>query len=170
MIWLVISIVFSVLAGVRAKRWTKEEKNSVFDAYAGKNLQNMNLPEFRFITHETTVQEVIAKLGLPSRRRKLSLDSVVEKQTVGAYHLNGMSISVLEYDLPYRAVVMVMPEYPGNPNDKIRAVFYRGAQADEDAPRAQAEEDCSPFLNGDSRPSRPELILHKVSRQPFKPL
>ena len=104
--------------------------NSVFDAYAGKNLQNMNLPEFRFITHETTVQEVIAKLGEPSRRRKLSLDSVVEKQTVGAYHLNGMSIPVLEYDLPYRAAVMVMPEYPGNPNDKIRAVFYRGAQAD----------------------------------------
>jgi len=130
MIWLVISIVFCVLAGIRAKRWTKEENNSVFDAYAGKNLQNMNLPEFRFITHETTVQEVIAKLGLPSRRRKLSLDSVVEKQTVGAYHLNGMSIPVLEYDLPYSAAVMVMPEYPGNPNDKIRAVFYRGAQAD----------------------------------------
>lgn len=128
MIWLVMFVVFSVLAGIRAKRWTKEENNSVFDAYAGKNLQNMNLPEFRFITHETTVQEVIAKLGEPSRRRKLSLDSVVEKQ--GAYHLNGMSIPVLEYDLPYRAAVMVMPEYPGNPNDKIRAVFYRGAQAD----------------------------------------
>ena len=142
MIWLVIFIVFSVLAVIRAKRWTKEENNSVFDAYAGKNLQNMNLPEFRFITHETTVQEVIAKLGEPSRRRKLSLDSVVEKQ--GAYHLNGMSIPVLEYDLPYRAAVMVMPEYPGNPNDKIRAVFYRGAQADEDAPRAQAEEDAPP--------------------------
>ena len=100
MIWLVMFVVFSVLAGIRAKRWTKEENNSVFDAYAGKNLQNMNLPEFRFITHETTVQEVIAKLGEPSRRRKLSLDSVVEKQ--GAYHLNGMSIPVLEYDLPYR--------------------------------------------------------------------
>jgi hypothetical protein len=40
---------------------------------------------------------------------------------------------------------MVMPEYPGNPNDKIRAVFYRGAQADEDAPPgAQAEEDAPP--------------------------
>jgi len=136
-----------VLAGIRAKRWTKEENNSVFDAYAGKNLQNMNLPEFRFITHETTVQEVIAKLGLPSRRRKLSLDSVVEKQTVGAYHLNGMSIPVLEYDLPYSAAVMVMPEYPGNPNDKIRAVFYRGAQADEDR-EAQAEEDAPPSWTG----------------------
>src|SRR5205814_2617662 len=102
MIWLVILIVFSVLARIRARRWTKEENNSVFDAYAGKNLQNMNLPEFRFITHETTVQEVIAKLGEPSRRRKLSLDSVVEKQTVGAYHPIGLSIRVLEYDLPYR--------------------------------------------------------------------
>jgi len=144
-IWWVILVVLSVLVGIRARRWTKEENSSVFDAYAGKDLQNMNLPEFRFITHETTVQEVIAKLGEPSRRRKLSLDSVVEKQTAGAYHFNGMSIPVLEYDLPYRAAVMVMPEYPGKPNDKIRAVFYRGAQADEDAPpEAQAEEDAPP--------------------------
>ena len=56
-----------------------------------------------------------------------------------------MSIPVLEYDLPYRAAVMVMPEYPGNPNDKIRAVFYRGAQADESS---AMEEVSSPFLNG----------------------
>ena len=126
MIWLVIFVVGYVLLGIRARRWTKDENSSVFDAYAGKDLQNRNLPEFRFITHETTVQEVIAKLGEPARRRKLSLDSVVEKQTVGAYHLNGMSIPVLEYDLPYKATVMVMPEYPGKPNDKIRAVFYQG--------------------------------------------
>jgi len=126
MILLVVSIVISVLVRIRTRRWTKEENNSVFDAYAGKDLQNSNLPEFRFITHETTVQEVIAKLGEPSRRRKLALDSVIEKQTAGAYHFNGMSIPVLEYDLPYRAAVMVMPEYPGKPNDKIRAVLYQG--------------------------------------------
>src|SRR5215831_7920397 len=142
MIWLVVSIVISVLVRIRTRRWTKEENNSVFDAYAGKDLQNRNLPEFRFITHETTVEEVIAKLGEPARRRTLFVDSAVEKQTADAYHFNGMSIPVLEYHLPYKATVMVMPEYPGKPNDKIRAVFYGGgASTLSFSGEEQAEED-----------------------------
>jgi len=44
-----------------------------------------------------------------------------------------MSLTVLEYDLPYKAAVIVMPEYPARPESKIRAVYYRGAQ-DEDNP------------------------------------
>jgi len=131
-------IIFAILlvvlvAGLIKKRvWAKEEDKSVFDVYADKDLQTEHLPEFRFITHETTVQDVINKLGEPSRRRKLPLNSVVGKQVAGAYHVDGMSIPMLEYDLPYQAAVRVMPEYPGKPENRIRAVFYRGPQESAD--------------------------------------
>ena len=126
--WWIWAIILSVLAAIRGQRWAKEENTSIFDAYMGKALQNKNMPEFEFITHDTTVQEVIAKLGPPSQRRDLALDSVAGKKLAPEYRVEGISIPVLEYDMPYNAAFMVMPEYPGKPEDKIRAVFYRGAQ------------------------------------------
>jgi hypothetical protein len=88
-------------------------------------------PEFRFITHDTKLQEVIDKLGKPSRILKVPINAgrglgyaLVSSNTGNA------AIVVYEYDLPYHAAVIVMPEFPFDMQNRIRAVFYRSIQPD----------------------------------------
>jgi len=38
------------------------------------------------------------------------------------------AILTFEYHLPYHAAVIVMPEYPFEPENRIRSVFYRPMQ------------------------------------------
>lgn len=95
-------------------------------AYAARDMASRQLPsEFRFITHETTLQEVITKVGPYSREVKLPVDS----SSVAGYGVieteRGVAaILTFEYHLPYSAAVIIMPEYPFEPSSRIRAVFY----------------------------------------------
>jgi hypothetical protein len=130
-IWLIIVVIIAIYGAIRKSRSVKDEDQALLDAYANKRLQTKGLPEFQFITHETTVQNVIDRLGEPSRTRELSFDSIVGATKAAAYDVSGMSIGVLEYDLPYSAAAVVMPDYPCQPENKIRAVFYRGPQDEE---------------------------------------
>ncbi len=101
--------------------------DEILAAYAARDIGLGPLPdEFQFINHETTLEEVIARLGPPSRSFKLPVDP---SSTVGHGFLRtrwGLpAIQTFEYNLPYFAAVVVMPEYPFTPADKIRAVHYR---------------------------------------------
>src|SRR5581483_5758278 len=90
----------------------------VLEAYARRQIQTSELPsDFRFITHDTTLAEVIAKLGPASRILELALQ-----------HRDGDTEHFMahEYDLPYEAAVVVMPQRPFGPDEKIRAVSVRG--------------------------------------------
>jgi hypothetical protein len=90
----------------------------VLEAYARRQIQTTELPsDFRFITHDTTLAEVTAKLGLASRVVELALQ-----------HRDGDTehFMAYEYDLPYESAVIVMPQRPFEPGDKIRAVSVRG--------------------------------------------
>ena len=101
-------------------------------AYEAREIRLLRLPrEFHFITHETTVQEVVAKVGPYSRRVELPVDPeaargyrFVENESRRA------TIVTYEYDLPYSAAVIIMPEYPFETGDRIRAVFYRSVDPD----------------------------------------
>jgi len=90
----------------------------VVEAYARRQIYATELPsDFRFITHDTTLAEVTAKLGPASCVVELALQ-----------HRDGDTehFMVHEYDLPYEAAVVVMPQRPFGPDDKIRAVSVRG--------------------------------------------
>ncbi len=130
-ILIAIFVIVAIYSAIRKSRSIKSEDQALLEAFANKHLQTKRLPEFQFITHETTVQDVIDKLGDPTRTRALSFDSIVGARKAAAHNVSGISIGVLEYDLPYGAAVIVMPDFPGLLENKIRAVFYRGAQDEE---------------------------------------
>lgn len=104
----------------------------VAQAFENREIRTEELPpEFRFITHDARLQEVIDKLGEPSRIVRVPINverglgyALVSSKTSKA------AIVAYEYDLPYHAAVIVVPEFPFDIQNRIRAVFYRSIQAD----------------------------------------
>ena len=104
----------------------------VAQAFENREIRTAELPtEFRFITHDTLLQEVIDKMGKPSRivRVPISSESGLGYAMVSSKTSNA-AIVTFEYDLPYHAAVIVMPEFPFETQNRIRAVFYRPIQRD----------------------------------------
>ena len=106
--------------------------DDVVAAFAAREISTQRLPsEFHFITHDTTLQEVIDRLGPCSRKVRLPVDP--ESGLGYAFaptKSGGAAILTFEYHLPYHAAAIVMPEYPFEPQNRIRAVFYRPLQCD----------------------------------------
>ena len=106
--------------------------SDVAQAFENREIHTEELPsEFRFITHDVTLEEVIGKLGEPSRVVKVPISAegglgyvLVSSNTSNA------EIVTYEYDLPYHAAVIIMPEFPFEAQNRIRAVFYRPIQRD----------------------------------------
>jgi hypothetical protein len=68
-------------------------------------------PQFTFITTNTTLQQVMDKMGKYDRVR-------------------GSGISYYEYDLQNGSAVLISPEWPFSPTNKIRGVtFYQNTNA-----------------------------------------
>ena len=123
--WFVIPAMLGVALLVFVRSFTRDVKKYVDTtrAYARRDIDVAALPPtFRFITHETTLQQVIDRVGPASR--------VVE---LASRHSDGDTehFKAHEYDLPYSAAVVVMPQRPFEPEDKIRAVYMRKAPADD---------------------------------------
>ena len=106
--------------------------NDVLAAYAAREISTQRLPsEFHFITHDTTLQEVIDRLGPCSRKARLPVDPQSGLgYAFASTKSGGAAILTFEYHLPYHAAAIVMPEYPFEPQNRIRAVFYRPLQRD----------------------------------------
>jgi hypothetical protein len=106
--------------------------DEIAKTFEAREIQTRELPsEFRFITHETTLQEVLDRLGKPSREVKVPINA--EAGLGYALVSSGTGPAVIqtfEYELPYRAAVIVMPEFPFARENRIRAVFYRPIQRD----------------------------------------
>ncbi len=123
--WLVIPAMLAVALLVLARSFIRGVKKYVdaVHAYAHRSIDITVLPPtFRFITHDTTLQEVIDRLGPPSRVVELAL----RHRDGDTEHFKGH-----EYDLPYNAAVIIMPQRPFKPEDKIRGVHMRKAPADD---------------------------------------
>jgi hypothetical protein len=104
----------------------------VAQVFENREIRTEDLPsDFRFITHDMTLQKVIDKLGKPSRivRVPISAESGLGYALVSSKTSNA-AIVIYEYDLPYHAAVIVMPEFPFEMQNRIRAVFYRPIQRD----------------------------------------
>ena len=134
-IW-VIFFVGAVLLGVtRAFQRGLSEDLKLLKAYKSRDIPTRYLPvEFRFITNDTTLQEILDKVGPYSRITKHPVDPNFASGYGLAPGSFGMpSLFLVEYDLPYHAAVLLMPEYPFQPENRIRAAFYRRPRPDEEA-------------------------------------
>jgi hypothetical protein len=127
-----ILIILGIMSGLllRVTPIGIQKYNDVFEAFAAREISTQRLPpEFQFITHEKTLQEVIDRLGPFSREAWLPVDAEAGLGGVVATTNSGKgAILTFEYHLPYNAAVVVMPEYPFKPENRIRAVFYRAVQ------------------------------------------
>lgn len=123
---------FGAVVTVAANRiWIRQsnEEEDVLAAYRAGTIPTRSLPsDFRFITHETTIQEVLDPLGLPTnihdRRSDLDQGSDPEEKAsaVVSYH----------YELPYNDAVVLLPEPPFTAECRIRSVYYRRPRADDE--------------------------------------
>jgi len=121
--WFVIPAMLAVALLIFAGSFVRDVRKYVHAvrAYALRDIDTTVLPStFRFITHDTTLQEVIDRLGPASRVFELAL----RHRDGDAEHFKAH-----EYDLPYNAAVIIMPQRPFEPEDKIRAVYMRNAPA-----------------------------------------
>lgn len=119
---------------VRAFKRAISEEQVLLKAYKARDIPIRLLPaDFRFITNDTTLQEVIDKAGPYSRLRKHPVDQrFADGYGLAPGPLGTRSIVLVEYDLPYQAAVILMPEYPFQPENRIRAAFYRPPRPDEE--------------------------------------
>jgi hypothetical protein len=104
----------------------------MLDHYRTRKIAAGNLPhEFRFITHDVTLQQVGDRLGSPSRFLHLVIPEASPPGFSFVTTSSGRpAIIVAEYQMPYHAPVYVMPEFPFEMTSKIRAVFQGQLQVE----------------------------------------
>ena len=130
-IFLAGAAVYAVTLGLM--RWQSETR-SMIAAYTNRKIPTRELPvEFRFITHETTLQQVIDVTGPYSQTRKFPISPRVV--TTGYAYTDDSfgrpAIILFEWELPFNGAVILMPEYPFTSDSRIRAAFCRASRPDE---------------------------------------
>jgi hypothetical protein len=133
--WGILFVGAFVYGVIRAFQRGMSEEKIILRAYRERNIPTRKLPvEFRFITNDTTLQEVIERVGPYSRKTKFPVDPTYQSGYGFAEGPLGMAaLTLFEYDLPYHATVILLPEYPFEPENRIRAAFYRRPRPDEEA-------------------------------------
>lgn len=129
--WYIIALFVGVWLFVFVRQFVGgvSQYRDATDAFIHRRIVSSELPpDFRSLSHEKTLQQVIDEFGEPSRK--------VELVAPATGHSRGVKFLVYEYELPYEAAVVVMPEPPGEPDSKLRAVYFR--------PRANDDELFSP--------------------------
>ena len=102
-----------------------KEYRDATDAFVHRRIVPAELPpDFRSLSHEKTLQQVIDEFGEPSRK--------IELIAPGSGSERGVKFLAYEYELPYEAAVLVMPEPPSDPSCKIRAAYFRPRAADDE--------------------------------------
>ena len=112
----VLGVVFLIACAYGAVRFARSRfglRTELRQAYAAHAIPTTELPpDFKFLTHDATLQNVLDRAGAPSRVGSLRLE-------------NSGSVSVFRYELPNDAALFVMPDPPGQPESRIRAVVYQ---------------------------------------------
>ncbi|MGB9473612.1 MAG: hypothetical protein WCE87_00925 [Candidatus Udaeobacter sp.] len=105
---------------------------SLVKAFNDREIVTEEMPvEFRFINHETTLQEVIDRVGVPTRMKVMPVDSrQIRGSRLIETNLGKPAIIVAEYELPNQAAVVLVPEYPFTSENRIRTAHYRKALPD----------------------------------------
>lgn len=94
----------------------RSEREALLKAYSTGEIPEAELPpDFRFITHETTLQAVIEQAGPPSETKNIEAKS----------ESGSPPLVAVAYELPSNGAVFVIPEDARDPNSRIRAVLFR---------------------------------------------
>jgi hypothetical protein len=107
--WYLIALFVALWLFVFARQFVDgvSEYRDGTDAFVHRRIMSADLPpDFRSLSHDTTVQQVLDEFGAPSRKLEL-IAPAASGLTAGAKFL------AYEYELPYEAAVLVMPEPPG---------------------------------------------------------
>ena len=101
-------------------------------AFNEREISTEDMPvELRFISHDTTLQDVINRVGEPTRMRVMPVDPrLIKGSRLVETKLGKPAIVVAEYDLANNAAVVIAPEYPFTSENRIRAAHYRKAVPD----------------------------------------
>lgn len=129
--WYLIALFVGVWLFVFARQFVGgvSQYGDATDAFIHRRIVPAELPpDFRSLSHEKTLEQVIQEFGEPTRKIELVAPRITGERSLKFF--------AYEYELPYEAAVLVMPEPPGEPNSKIRAVYFR--------PRANDDELFSP--------------------------
>lgn len=130
--YLVFAIAVFFIVGLARRVWAHAGGVALVRAFNAREIATAQIPaEFRFITEETTLQEVIDRLGEPTSLQPLSVNPRqirASQLIVGAD--GGPAIVVAEYELPNGAAVALVPEYPFELDNRIRTAVYRKAFPD----------------------------------------
>lgn len=98
------------------KRFRREasEYRKIMDTYASRQIPTRKLsPDFRFITNDTILHEVVERVGLCTRIWKLPVDKDTSAGYAALQSESGRALIVAyEYQLPYRAAVIVFARVP----------------------------------------------------------
>ena len=123
--WFFIAASVGIWLFILARQFVRklDDYQGAIDAYLRRRIDTENLPsDFRSITHANTLQDVIDEFGPSSRAINLAVPTEDgRREDFVAY----------EYDLPYEAAVIVIPERPCKPENNIRAICFR-RRPDED--------------------------------------
>ena len=129
--WYLVALFLALWIFVFARQFVGgvSQYREAIDAFVHRRIVSADLPpDFRSLSHDKTLQQVIDEFGPPSRKFELIAPA--------AGHRTGIRFLAYEYELPYEAAVLVMPEPPGAPDCHIQAVYFR--------PRADDDELFSP--------------------------
>lgn len=127
--YLGVGLTLFFLVGLGRRAWSYTQGLSLVEAFNARTIATSQLPaEFRFITAETTLQEVIDRVGKPTSLQPMTVDLQQIRRSdliVGAD--GGPAIVVAEYELPNGAAVVLVPECPFEPDCRIRTAVCRKA-------------------------------------------
>ncbi len=125
--YLGFALVMLFVVGLGRRAWAQTEGLSLVEAFNARRIESSQLPaEFRFITADTTLQEILDRLGAPTSLQPMSVDLAQIRRSDLIVGADGKpAIVVAEYELPNGTSVRLVPEYPFELDCRIRTAICR---------------------------------------------
>lgn len=114
-------------------RFQSGEDRRIAQAFKDRSIPSRSLPpDFRFIDHETTLQEVLDRVGPATCTTQRPMSGTATDSATVPTGLGLSGIITSDFEMPYRAAVVIMPEHPFEPSSRVRAIYYRPPRRDEE--------------------------------------
>jgi len=123
-LWPSLFVVLLIIRWIRGVPTVLNQRSEMLDAFTRMKIPPRLPADFAFISHDTSVCELVQRVGPCSRE----INFAVSPDEVSNYPLietknGGSAIRTLVYDLPDSDSLIVLPEYPFQDTSVIRAVY-----------------------------------------------
>ncbi len=133
-VFYMVAIGGALLYGIlRAFDRGMNEEQLLRKAFEERAIPTPRLPrDFAFVNRDTTVQEVVERLGPWTARREHGVSArFAETYNTMTTATDSPAIVSYDYELPYNAAVLILPEYPFELDCRVRAIHYRPTRPDD---------------------------------------